>query len=144
MEALKTELDIRLTHEPLKLTDVQTWIDAEGVGGNCVFVGTVRNKTRDKPVRYLEFEAYLPMAESEMRKIGEQALERWPLIRVAIHHRVGHLEIGEIPVLIAVSSAHRDAAFAACRYCIDTLKETVPIWKKEVFEDGEEWVAAHP
>lgn len=140
----ESNIDIVLSDTPLEPQAVQTWTNAPGVGGTCVFVGTVRNQTRSKPVRYLEFEAYIPMAESEMLKIAESAMSRWHLIRVAIHHRVGHLEIGAIPVLIAVSSAHRDAAFAACRYCIDTLKETVPIWKKEVFEDGEEWVAAHP
>lgn len=144
MTTIQQQIDIRLTASTLQLAAVQTWLGEAGVGGSCVFVGTVRNRTREKAVRYLEFEAYIPMAESEMRKIAEQSCQRWPLQKVAIHHRVGHLEIGDIPVLIAVSAAHRDAAFAACRYCIDTLKETVPIWKKEVFEDGEEWVAAHP
>ena len=79
-----------------------------------------------------------------MRKIAEHVIETWPVRKVAIHHRVGSLDLGEIPVVIAVSAVHRDAAFEACRYCIDTLKETVPIWKKEVFEGGEIWVAAHP
>jgi molybdopterin synthase catalytic subunit len=84
------------------------------------------------------------MAISEMRKIAEQAIRQFELIKVCIQHRVGTLEVGEIPVVITVSAAHRAAAFAACQYCIDSLKATVPIWKKEVFEDGEVWVAAHP
>ena len=92
----------------------------------------------------LGFEAYESMALKEMQKIADDAMAKWSLQRVLIHHRTGVLQVGEIPVIIAVSSAHRDAAFEACRYIIDTLKQTVPIFKKEIFEDGEEWVAAHP
>ncbi|SHM15767.1 molybdopterin synthase catalytic subunit [Mucilaginibacter sp. OK098] len=113
-------------------------------GGIDVFIGTVRNATKGKKVIKLEFEAYEPMAIAEMEKIAKQAFEKWPVQRVLIHHRTGVLEVGEVPVVIAVSAAHRAAAFDACRYIIDTLKQTVPIWKKEIFEDGEVWVAAHP
>jgi molybdopterin synthase catalytic subunit len=113
-------------------------------GGIDVFIGTVRNATKGKPVIHLEFEAYEKMAVNEMGKIAAQAFEKWPIQKILIHHRTGVLQIGEIPVIIAVSAAHRDAAFDACRYLIDTLKQTVPIWKKEIFEDGEVWVAAHP
>ncbi len=113
-------------------------------GGIDVFIGTVRNATKGKKVVRLEFEAYEPMALKELKKLASQALERWPVQKILIHHRIGVLEIGEVPVIIAVSAAHRDAAFDACRYIIDTLKQTVPIWKKEIFEDGEVWVAAHP
>jgi molybdopterin synthase catalytic subunit len=84
------------------------------------------------------------MAIKEMEKIADQAYQQWPVQKILIHHRVGVLQIGEIPVIIAVSAAHRDAAFEACRFLIDTLKQTVPIWKREIFEDGEVWVAAHP
>jgi len=113
-------------------------------GGIDVFIGTVRNATKGKAVLRLEFEAYEPMALAEMEKIVKQAFEKWPVQKVLIHHRTGVLEVGEVPVIIAVSAAHRAAAFDACRYIIDTLKQTVPIWKKEIFEDGEVWVAAHP
>jgi len=113
-------------------------------GGIDVFIGTVRNATKGKRVVRLEFEAYEPMAIAEMQKIAEHAFEKWPVQKVLIHHRTGILNIGEVPVIIAVSAAHRAAAFDACRYIIDTLKQTVPIWKKEVFEDGEVWVAATP
>ncbi|MDF2431641.1 MAG: molybdopterin synthase catalytic subunit [Mucilaginibacter sp.] len=113
-------------------------------GGIDVFIGTVRNATKGKPVIRLEFEAYEPMAIAEMEKIAKQALEKWPVQKILIYHRTGILEIGEVPVIIAVSAAHRAAAFEACRFIIDTLKQTVPIWKKEIFEDGEVWVAAHP
>ena len=113
-------------------------------GGTDVFIGIVRNATKGKTVLRLEFEAYENMAIAELEKIATQVFEKWPVQRLLIHHRVGILSIGEIPVIIAVSAAHRDSAFDACRYVIDTLKQTVPIWKKEVFEDGEVWVAAHP
>jgi len=113
-------------------------------GGIDVFIGTVRNATKGKKVIRLEFEAYEPMAIAEMEKIARQAYEKWPVQKVLIHHRTGVLDVGEVPVVIAVSAAHRAAAFDACRYIIDTLKQTVPIWKKEIFEDGEIWVAAHP
>jgi molybdopterin synthase catalytic subunit len=113
-------------------------------GGIDVFIGTVRNLTKGKKVIKLEFEAYEPMAIAEMEKIAKQAFEKWPVQKVLIHHRIGVLEVGEAPVVIAVSAAHRAAAFDACRFIIDTLKQTVPIWKKEIFEDGEIWVAAHP
>jgi len=109
-----------------------------------VFIGTVRNVTKGKPVIRLEFEAYEPMALAEIEKIVKQVFIHWPVQKVLIHHRTGILQVGEIPVIIAVSAAHRAAAFEACRYIIDTLKQTVPIWKKEIFEDGEVWVAAHP
>jgi molybdopterin synthase catalytic subunit len=113
-------------------------------GGIDVFIGTVRNQTKGKPVVRLEFESYEAMALREMEKILKEAGEKWPVEKALIHHRTGVLAVGEIPVIIAVSAAHRAAAFEACRFIIDTLKETVPIWKKEIFEDGEVWVAAHP
>jgi molybdopterin synthase catalytic subunit len=115
-----------------------------GCGGINIFIGTVRNETKGKKVVRLEFEAYESMALSEMNKIANDVLEKWPVQRILIHHRTGVLQTGDIPVVIVVAAAHRDAAFNACRYTIDILKEKVPIWKKEVFEDGEVWVAAHP
>ncbi len=116
----------------------------DGSGGFVTFIGNVRNKTKNKTVHYLEFEAYEPMAIKEMQKIAEQAISKWKLYDMAIHHRIGKVPTGEEAVVIACSSAHRKASFEACEYAIDTLKETVPIWKKEVFEDGETWVSAHP
>ncbi|CAN5713922.1 hypothetical protein BH10BAC2_BH10BAC2_17110 [soil metagenome] len=113
-------------------------------GGIDVFIGTVRNATKGKTVVQLEFEAYEVMALKEMQKIADEVFEKWPVQKIVIHHRTGVLNIGEVPVVIVVAAAHRAAAFDACRYTIDTLKQTVPIWKKEVFDDGEVWVAAHP
>ncbi|MCU0347539.1 MAG: molybdenum cofactor biosynthesis protein MoaE [Saprospiraceae bacterium] len=137
-------LDIQLLTTPLDTQACIQFVHADDAGGIDVFIGTVRNATKGKAVLRLDFEAYEPMAIAEMRKIAEQALEKFGAKKIALHHRVGTLEIGEAAVVIAVSAPHRAAAFDACRYCIDTLKETVPIWKKEIFEDGEVWVAAHP
>ncbi|MES2425836.1 MAG: molybdenum cofactor biosynthesis protein MoaE [Bacteroidota bacterium] len=135
---------IKLSVTTLNVQECIDWVMSPECGGVDVFIGTVRNATKGKPVVRLEFEAYDQMAISEMEKIAQQALAKWPIQRLLIHHRTGVLQIGEIPVVIAVAAAHRDAAFEACRYIIDTLKQTVPIWKKEIFEDGEVWVAAHP
>jgi molybdopterin synthase catalytic subunit len=135
---------ILLSAETLNIQSCIDWIMSPESGGIDVFIGTVRNATKGKPVLKLDFEAYEPMAISEMEKIAQQTFEKWPVQKVLIHHRTGSLQVGEVPVIIAVSAAHRDAAFEACRYIIDTLKQTVPIWKKEAFEDGEVWVAAHP
>jgi molybdopterin synthase catalytic subunit len=137
-------IDINISGEPLQVQECIAWVMGHESGGIDVFIGTVRDQTKGKKVVRLEFEAYANMAEKEMKKIAEQAQEKWPLHKILIHHRTGVLKPGDIPVIIAVSAAHREAAFEACRYAIDTLKKTVPIWKKEVFEDGAEWVAAHP
>jgi molybdopterin synthase catalytic subunit len=139
---MSTQINISL--QPLNIQTCIDWIMAPDCGGIDVFIGTVRNATKGKRVLRLEFEAYEKMALSEMQKLADQALQQWPVQRIAIHHRTGVLQVGEIPVIIAVATAHRDAAFDACRFLIDNLKKTVPIWKKEVFEDGEVWVSATP
>lgn len=138
------DIDIKILDEPLQIQSCINWVMAPETGGINIFVGTVRNVTKGKNVIRLEFEAYESMALSEMHKIAKDVFEKWPLQKVLIHHRTGVLQTGEVPVIIAVAAAHRDAAFTACHYIIDTLKQTVPIWKKEVFEGGEVWVAAHP
>jgi molybdopterin synthase catalytic subunit len=144
MSTEQATIDIQLLDTPLSLESCETFTLDPGAGGMTFFVGRVRNQTEGKIVIRLDFEAYGPMAVSEMRKIAVRAGERWPVRRICIHHRVGTLKIGEAAVIIGVAAAHRGAAFAACQFAIDTLKETVPIWKKEIFEDGEVWVAAHP
>ena len=138
------EENILLTDDQLDSGYCTDWVSSPDCGGIVVFVGTVRNATKGREVIRLEFEAYASMAVKEMKKLAAAAGARWPLKQILIHHRTGVLQVGEVPVVIAVAAAHRDAAFEACRYIIDTLKETVPIWKKEVFADGEVWVAAHP
>lgn len=137
-------IEIKLLDTPLVPQDCVDFVSNDDAGGIAVFIGTVRNQTKGKKVLRLDFEAYAPMAISEMQKIAEQAADKWPVEKMAIHHRVGTLQIQEVAVVIAVATPHRKAAFEACQYAIDTLKETVPIWKKEIFEDGEIWVAAHP
>ena len=135
---------IHITSEKLNLQVCTDFVDDASCGGIVTFVGTVRNSTKNKTVSLLDFSAYEPMALKEMQKIADKAIEQFPIHKIAIHHAVGELKIGEIPVIITVSSAHRKAAFEACEFAIDTLKETVPIWKKEHFEDGEIWVNSHP
>ena len=142
IEQLNTQIEISAS--TLNVLACVDWVMSPQSGGIDVFIGTVRDATQGKNVIRLEFETYKSMAIKEMEKIAEQAHSKWPIQKILIHHRIGVLQIGEIPVIIAVSAAHRDAAFEACRYIIDTLKQTVPIWKKEIFEDGEVWVAAHP
>jgi MoaE-MoaD fusion protein len=126
---------------PLSPDAIAAQVDDPGAGGIVIFSGVVRNQTDGRPVKFLEYEAHAAMAEVKLREIGAAIRGRWPGVkRVAMLHRVGRLEIGESSVLIAVSAAHRVDAFEACRYAIDTLKRTVPVWKKEHFEDGEVWV----
>jgi len=133
-----------ITSEKLNMQNCYDFVQDASCGGIALFVGTVRNKTQEKKVIQLDFSAYKSMAIKEIQKIAEQALKKYDILKIAIHHAEGELQIGDIPVIIAVSSAHRGAAFDACEFAIDTLKETVPIWKKEHFEDGEVWVNAHP
>nr|WP_294796287.1 molybdenum cofactor biosynthesis protein MoaE [uncultured Mucilaginibacter sp.] len=136
--------NIKISPSTLNVQECAEWVMSPDSGGIDLFIGTVRNATKGKAVTRLEFEAYETMALREMERIAAKAIEKWPVQKILIHHRTGVLQIGEIPVIIAVAAAHRAAAFDACRYIIDTLKETVPIWKKEIFDDGEVWVAAHP
>ena len=135
---------IKITEKPI---DVQKIIDTASsleAGAVNVFVGTVRNTAHAKNVLWLEYEAYEAMAVSEIKKIIEEASHRWALLGWAISHRIGTLKPGEVSVAIAVSTPHRRDSFEACQYIIDKLKEKAPIWKKEVFEDGEEWISARP
>ena len=132
--------DFRLTGEPLSLDAVVREVARDEAGAIATFVGTVRNRSRDRDVQYLEYEAYEGMAEETMAELARELAGRHELTAISIHHRVGRVEIGEPSVAIAVSSPHRAAALAACKEAIDTLKETVPLWKKEVYEGGEEWV----
>jgi len=133
-----------LTDEPLDVGEAVRRVSGPGMGGIVTFVGAVRDHARGRRIQHLEYEAYPEMAEREMQKIVDAAAERWPGTAVAIGHRAGHLEIGEVAVVVAAASAHRGEAFEACRFAIDTLKQTVPIWKKEVATDGEYWVDDRP
>ncbi len=137
-------ISIKITNKKLNLQDCYDFVQDASCGGIVLFVGTVRNKTKEKSVILLDFSTYKPMAIKEIKKIAEVALDKFDILKIAIHHAEGELNIGEIPVIISVSSPHRKAAFDACQFAIDTLKETVPIWKKEHFADGEVWVNSTP
>ena len=130
----------RLSEEPLSLDAVVEEVRRDEAGAIATFVGTTRIESRGRSVQWLDYEAYPEMAEDVMTQIAAHLKERYDLCEVAIHHRVGRVGIGEPSVAIAVSAPHRADALAACRDAIDTLKETVPLWKKEVYEGGEEWI----
>ena len=129
---------ILLTRAPIDLSALQTVSPADGA--LCVFVGVVRDENAGRRVTHLEYEAYAEMALPLMEELAADTKRRWPVSDVRIVHRLGRLGIGEPSVAIAVTSPHRAEAFAACRHVIDTLKKTVPIWKKEFFEGGEAWI----
>jgi len=135
---------IQITETTIEVGQVLTDVYSEAAGAVNLFIGTVRASTAGKKVERLEYEAYDGMALSEMRKIADKAKAKWAIQKLVIIHRKGVLQIGEAAVVIAVATPHRQDSFEACKFTIDTLKETVPIWKKEVYEDGEVWVAAHP
>ncbi len=131
---------IELVESPIDRRAVVEAVESPDAGAIVTFDGTVRRTARGKEVRHLHYQAYSGMAVKEMAKIRDEALRRFPILDLAIVHRVGRMEIGESSVFIAVSSAHRGDAFQACRFAIDTLKTTVPIWKKEHYLDGEVWI----
>lgn len=135
---------IKISSEKLDLQDCYDFVTDDTCGGISAFIGTVRNDTQGKKVTQLDFSTYKPMAIKELQKIAALALKKFDIQKIAIHHAEGMLQIGEIPVIITASAKHRKAAFLACEFAIDTLKETVPIWKKEHFADGEVWVNSHP
>jgi molybdopterin synthase catalytic subunit len=135
---------IKITEKAIDIQKVIDTASSLGAGAVNVFIGTVRNTAHNKKVVWLEYEAYESMAVAEIRKIIDEASKRWPLQGWAVSHRIGTLRPGEVAVAIAVSSPHRKDSFEACQFIIDTLKEKAPIWKKEIFEDGEEWISAQP
>jgi len=141
---MKENTSIKITSEKLNLQECYDFVQDASCGGIALFVGTVRNKTQEKSVTLLDFSTYKAMANKEMQKIADKAIIDFDILKIAIHHAEGELKIGAIPVIIAASAPHRKAAFAACQFAIDTLKKTVPIWKKEHFVDGEVWVNSHP
>jgi molybdopterin synthase catalytic subunit len=127
--------------EPLDLNQVVEALGRNGADGAVVtFLGLVRNHNAGREVRYLEYEAFEPLALRAFGRISEEVLQRWPGVRLALHHRVGRLEIGEASVAIATASAHRAAAYSACRYAIERVKQIAPIWKREFFEGGDVWI----
>lgn len=132
----------KITAAPIVLQELIDFVADPGAGAMTTFVGTTRDTNEGRRVIRLEYECYPGMAEKEMHKIGAEALARWPIKKIAMVHRLGRVDIGAASVAIAVSSSHRHAAFEACHYAINQLKETVPIWKKELYEGGELWIGS--
>jgi MoaE-MoaD fusion protein len=130
----------RLSAEPLSLEAVVDEVRSDDAGAIATFVGTTRVRSRDRTVVHLDYEAYEEMAEQVMAQIAAELIGRYELCAIAIHHRTGRVDIGEASVIVAVSAPHRQDALAACKDAIDTLKERVPLWKKEFYEGGEEWI----
>lgn len=135
---------IKITEKPIDVQRVIETASSLGAGAVNVFIGTVRNTAHGKNVVWLEYEAYESMAVAEIRKIIDEAAQKWGLLGWAVSHRIGTLKPTEIAVAVAVSTPHRKESFEACQFIVDQLKVKAPIWKKEVFEDGEEWVSAAP
>jgi len=134
---------IEITDAPIDYAALTERVRSHRAGAVCLFLGTVRELTGDRRTAALDYEAYPEMARKKMAELEAEARRRWPILEVALVHRLGHLDLGEVSVAVAVSCPHRHQAFDACRWMIDTLKEVVPIWKKELWADGtEEWV--HP
>lgn len=134
---------IEIVEAPIDKSRVAASVLTPETGAVVTFDGTVRNNARGKKVTHLYYDAYPEMASRELEKIRLRALQSWSLEEVSVVHRIGRMEIGESSVFIAVSAAHRQQAFQACQFVIDTLKTSVPIWKKEFYEDGESWIEGY-
>jgi molybdopterin synthase catalytic subunit len=131
---------LAIVRDPLQLDRLVAAVAADGLGAVASFLGLVRNHNAGRRVRYLEYDAYEPLAVKAFERIADEIRTRWPGVQLALHHRVGRLEIGEASVAIAAASAHRADAFGACRYAIERVKQMAPIWKHEFFEGGDVWI----
>jgi molybdopterin synthase catalytic subunit len=134
----------RVTHDRLDPVALCELVSRPEAGAVVLFSGIVRNNNLGRGVQYLEYDAYPPLAERTLAEIAGEVRARWEVTEVAIHHRIGRLEIGEASLLVAVSAPHRAQAFESCHYCVDRVKQIVPVWKKEVWDDGEEWIEGTP
>jgi molybdopterin synthase catalytic subunit len=132
---------LAIVHDRIDVAAVRAAVDDPGMGAVLLFEGVARDVFEGKRVLHLEYEAYVPMAQAELQRIAEEVCSRWPAVRLAVVHRTGKVEIGEPSVVIAVGSPHRAEAYEASRYAIDTLKARLPVWKKEIYEDGSAWKA---
>jgi molybdopterin synthase catalytic subunit len=130
----------RVVDKPINLQELVDFVSDPEAGAIATFIGTTRNNNEGRRVIALDYEAYPEMAEKELARLGDEAKNKWQICRIAIVHRIGPVQITQPSVIIAVSAAHREAAFAACRFAIEEIKRTVPIWKKEVYEGGEVWI----
>ena len=132
-----------ITHEVLDPAPLVEAVRRDESGAVALFYGVVRNENMGRNVQYLEYDAYPEMAIKKMREVAEEVRAKDPITGIGVLHRIGRLQIGETSLLVAVSSAHRVAAFEACHFAVDRIKQVVPIWKKEVWDDGEEWIEGH-
>ena len=130
---------IYITSDPLDDASITDIVADNAHGATVLFQGITRNNTGTREVLFLEYEAYAPMAEKTLNQVRDEILSKWD-VKIAIHHRIGRVDIGQTSLLVAVGSAHREAAFEACKYSVDRIKEIVPIWKKEHFVGGEIWI----
>ena len=130
----------RVTDKPINFQELVDCVTDPEAGAIATFIGTTRNNNQGRKVIALDYEAYPEMAEKELARLGEEAKKKWEICRMAVVHRIGPVQITEPSVMIAFSAAHREAAFSACRFAIEEIKKTVPIWKKEVYEGGEIWI----
>lgn len=130
----------RVVEQPINLQELVDFVSDPEAGAIATFIGATRNHNEGRRVIALDYEAYPEMAEKELARLGDEAKNKWQICRMAIVHRIGPVQITQPSVIIAVSAAHREAAFAACRFAIEEIKRTVPIWKKEVYEGGEIWI----
>ena len=129
-----------ITSEPLDVGALARLVEAPGIGAVVTFLGIVRDHNQGRRVEHLVYEAYEPLAERSLARIVDEVRDRWPSVTLAVHHRIGRLDIGEASVAIAAGSAHRADGFAACRYAIERVKQIVPIWKHEYFQGGDVWI----
>lgn len=132
-----------ITHDPLDPAPLVEAVRRDESGAVALFYGVVRNENLGRNVQYLEYDAYPEMAIKKMQEVADEVRAKFPVTGIGVLHRIGRLEIGETSLLVAVSSGHRSEAFAACHYAVDRIKQIVPVWKKEVWEDGEAWVEGH-
>jgi molybdopterin synthase catalytic subunit len=132
-----------VTSEPLNPAPLVEAVRRDDAGAIALFYGIVRNENLGRAVQYLEYDAYPEMAIKKMREVADEVRARFPIAEIGVLHRTGRLEIGETSLLVAVSSGHRREAFEACHYAVDRIKQIVPVWKKEVWEDGSEWIEGH-
>jgi molybdopterin synthase catalytic subunit len=132
-----------ITREPLDPAPLVESVRRDESGAVTLFYGVVRNENMGRNVRYLQYDAYPEMAIKKMKEVADEVRAKFPVTGIGILHRIGRLEIGETSLLVAVSSGHRTEAFEACHYAVDRIKQIVPVWKKEVWEDGEEWIEGH-
>jgi molybdopterin synthase catalytic subunit len=132
-----------IQQEPLEPGPLVNAVRRDDTGAIALFYGVVRNENLGRAVQYLEYDAYPEMAIKKMREVADEVRAKFPIAEVGVLHRIGRLEIGETSLLVAVSSGHRKEAFEACHYAVDRIKQIVPIWKKEVWADGSEWIEGH-